>query len=198
MPKDLPSPELLCKLLRYDGCSGKLFWRSRTNDMFSSNGLMASQRCRAWNTRYCNRPAFDSNDQFGYKRGQVMGKFLRAHRVIWAMETGAWPSDQIDHINGDRADNRMFNLRDVNISENGRNRAISSANTSGVCGVIWNKGGSRWVAHIHSGGRRLYLGSSESFSTMASVRKSAEAEFGYQPRHGTKNRYTPAHSKPQG
>jgi hypothetical protein len=58
----------------------------------------------------------------GYTRFSVLNKRYMAHRLAWLYVTGAWPRGQIDHINGDRSDNRWANLRDVTPSENARNR----------------------------------------------------------------------------
>lgn len=62
------------------------------------------------------------NHQTGYKRVKLDGKDYGAHRVAWLLHYGEWPKQQIDHINGNRGDNRMCNLRDVSQTENQQNR----------------------------------------------------------------------------
>lgn len=88
---------------------------------------------------------------------------VRAHRLIWAIKTGEWLSSEydVDHINGNRADNRWINLRKSVRFQNGRNRKQSTANTSGFKGVVRNyesKTGQRWIAQLRVGGKSLYLG----------------------------------------
>lgn len=58
----------------------------------------------------------------GYRRVCINGKQLRAHRIAWFIYHGAMPNDQVDHVNRNRDDNRISNLRDVSNAENQRNR----------------------------------------------------------------------------
>jgi hypothetical protein len=60
-----------------------------------------------------------------YVEGRKGSAFFRAHRAIWALHFGDWPQQTLDHINRDRADNRIENLRDVSHQENQRNRSIT-------------------------------------------------------------------------
>lgn len=87
----------------------------------------------------------------GYVRISVEpGKFLQAHRLAWALVHGKWPDQIIDHINGDRADNRFDNLRDISTKMNIQNqRRASKNNKSGLLGVSWSKTMKRWVARIY-------------------------------------------------
>ena len=79
-------------------------------------------------------------------------KFL--HRII--MDA---PDDKmVDHINGNKRDNRRENLRLCNNTENGRNRGKQSTNTSGFKGVCWNKQKSKWKAEIQVDGKSKFLG----------------------------------------
>ena len=84
---------------------------------------------------------------------------ILAHRAAWAIHFGEWPSGEIDHINGDEADNRMKNLRDVSKSVNQQNkRKPRSDNTCGFLGVGWHKAAKKWRAQISISGRVVYLG----------------------------------------
>ena len=67
--------------------------------------------------------------------GKETSKMFRQHRVIWLLVHKSWPTDEIDHINGNKIDNRPSNLRDVSRSDNQRNSKIRSNNTSGTMGV---------------------------------------------------------------
>lgn len=124
----------------------------------------------------------------GYRHVQMDGHTYKAHRIIWLMVHGEWveyPAFEIDHINGDRSDNRLSNLRKVTKSGNQRNASQRVNNTSGVHGVNWkptyngNGNGGRWVARIWNGPRHVYLGSFKSLRDAAIARKAAERALGF-------------------
>lgn len=94
----------------------------------------------------------------GYRYLWVDGKCKLAHRLAWLITTGDEPAGQIDHINGDRLDNRISNLRVASRSENGQNRGIQANNTSGYVGVSWHKANAMWWAGIKLNGKRKSLG----------------------------------------
>jgi hypothetical protein len=148
----LPTPEVLRKLLRYEPETGKLFWRQRTADMFST-----LRDCNAWNSTWADREAFTA-DMRGYRMGTIFSKMHRSHRVIWAMQTGEWPQADIDHINGDRADNRWINLRSATRSENLKNAKSRSGASSPYLGVYRHTPGEKWYARITANGKRIHLG----------------------------------------
>lgn len=102
----------------------------------------------------------------------------------------------MDHINGDRADNRIINLRDVPKAENARNVGIGVRNTSGVMGVTWNKRSRRWSAQIFRSGKMTILGRFETFDEAVAVRAAAEQELGYQQGHGRRPSYRRALASP--
>lgn len=71
----------------------------------------------------------------GYLVVRISGKLYSNHRTIWLMQTGEMPKEHIDHINGDKTDNRLVNLREATNAENLRNRGKQSNNASGFKGV---------------------------------------------------------------
>jgi hypothetical protein len=90
---------------------------------------------------------------------------LYAHRLAWLYMTGEWPKLEIDHVNGDRADNRFCNLRDVPTHVNAQNKRASMVTSrSGLLGVsrqsYMSKSGEqvKWNARIETCGRRRYIG----------------------------------------
>jgi len=179
MPKELPSPKLLRKLLRYEPDTGKLFWLERPDSMFKS-----LRHSKTWNTKFLGREAFTATNSHGYRHGELLGRFVRAHRVAWAIETGAWPIEQIDHINGKPSDNRFSNLRQVSNVMNARNKKLSSNNKSGFIGVSWMKGVNKWQAYITVDGDRHHIGLFECAEQAATARKKADIDFGFHENHG--------------
>ena len=105
-----------------------------------------------------NKPA-NSMDVHGYVVVFFQGKIYKAHRLIWAILHGAFPSGQIDHINGVRHDNRTKNLRVVTQLQNAQNKPNRfKTNKSGYRGVCWNARAKKWQAGIHANGASIYLG----------------------------------------
>lgn len=155
----LPTPETLRKLLRYDPETGKMFWLPRTPDMFSGNDWESERSCKSWNSKNSEKVAFRVARKDGYLQGKIARVSYLSHRVAWAIDRGAWPDSDIDHINGDRSDNRIVNLREATDTENGRNRGKNKNNRSGYKGVSKFKNEKRWGARICENGNKHYLGS---------------------------------------
>ena len=181
--KDLPSPELLRQLLRYEPETGKLYWRTRTPDMFNKGKRSVEHSCNQWNSRYAGQEAFTADNGQGYKQGCLLGKPYKAHRIIWAIVNGEW-IDEVDHVTGVRSDNRIANLRDGSNGENRKNLRLPLVNTSGVMGVSWFKKIKKWHSYINADGQRIRLGYFENFDDAVSARKSAEVKYGYHKNHG--------------
>lgn len=99
-----------------------------------------------------------SIDAEGYVKLFLFGRLVSAHRVVWFIKTGAWPSAAIDHINTLRADNRWSNLRRATVYENSLNRGKQKNNTSGYKGVSWNAKKRKWKAAITANSRPRHLG----------------------------------------
>ncbi len=182
--KPLPTPDELRQLLRYEPETGKLFWKDRTPDMFRDGAHRAAWVCKRWNTKYAGREAFTTDNCNGYKIGGIENKSYLAHRVIWAMTSGKWPEADIDHINGDRRDNRLINLREVSRSENLRNMRRLDTNTSGRTGVYRDRAREKWMAYIQNDGKLVNLGRFDAFEDAVKAREQAEMRFGYHPNHG--------------
>lgn len=85
----------------------------------------------------------------GYRRVKLAGKYYQAHRVAWLMVYKTWPNI-IDHIDGNRSNNRIANLRDVCVRVNNQNwHGAQDNNVSGVLGVTEKKNG-KYVARINT------------------------------------------------
>jgi hypothetical protein len=110
----------------------------------------------------------------GYRKVVVENYQTYAHHVAWYFITGDWPSEQIDHVNGDRADNRACNLRLATQSQQNYNTKINVANTSGHKGVARCSKTNRWRAYITVGKKQKFLGNHMSFEDAVSARRAAE------------------------
>lgn len=116
-------------------------------------------RTKAWNTRYGGKPALTCRSAGGYMVGQIDGKDVYAHRVAWTLAVGEIPAGfDIDHINGDKSDNRITNLRLASRSENSRNKRAQQKSTSSYLGVSWSERYGKWVAQITDHGKNIFLG----------------------------------------
>jgi hypothetical protein len=179
-----PTPEFLRELLKYDPETGKLFWLPRGVHLFAAGKQPAERMCRSWNTKHVGKAAFTAVNSAGYHMGAILNSHYLAHRVIWAIVHGKWPQNQVDHINGTRADNRIVNLRSVTHLENHKNCKLSTSNTSGRVGVRWRGCRSKWQARIYVDGREKHLGYFDSFEEASDARKAAEIKYDFHENHG--------------
>lgn len=171
--------EALHEAVHYNPDTGVLTWCERPESHFGS--LSAHKR---WNTRYAGRRAFAAKNRGGYLHGSFNKVSVYAHRVAFALYHGSWPFEQIDHINGDRADNRAVNLREVTNRENHRNRpARKDMSSEDVFGVRRSPCGKRWRAQI-KGVKNTHLGTFASKADAIAARKAAERKYGYHANHG--------------
>lgn len=175
-PARLPSQDVLLRLLRYEAETGKLFWRDRPPEMFSREKDWVG-----WQTRYAGCEAFTTPSK-GYWQGSLCKKTVAAHRVAWKMATGEEPW-MLDHINGNRADNRLINLRVASPLDNARNAARYRCNESGIAGVRWHSTRRKWQAYIRSGSLQ-HLGYFSTLEDAAAARKAAEARLEFHPNSG--------------
>jgi len=131
--------EAASKIFSYDQDTGVMTWVARP-----------SKRVRLGSEA-------GSMNAYGYLRVRVEGRSYLVHRLAWLLSRGHWPTNQIDHINGIRTDNRISNLREATPLENQQNLKLRKNNSSGFIGV--RKSLARWQALIAVGGKRICLGS---------------------------------------
>jgi hypothetical protein len=119
----------------------------------------------------------------GYIDIRLFGKRHKAHRLAFLYTHGYMP-EQVDHINHDKQDNRICNLRDSNNIENCMNRTKYKSNKSGVAGVSWHKRDKVWTAQIKVNFRQINLGSFMNKEDAVLARQEAEVLYGFHTNHG--------------
>ena len=100
--------------------------------------------------------------KIGYCAVKIQGTNYRAQRLAFFYMMGRWPSRDIDHIDGNKQNNRWVNLREATRSQNGANRGMTKKNSSGYKGVAWDEKLQKWRAAIGVNYRRIHLGLFES------------------------------------
>lgn len=156
VPRQEITAEYLRSILHYESETGIFTWKVSTSRNVKAGDVAGSQ----------------NGD--GYMQIRVCSRSYLAHRLAWLYEHGEWPKDQIDHINRDRSDNRIENLREVTNKQNHQNRSKPSNNTSGHPGVSWDKRASKWRARIEHNQKQIHLGLFTDLEEALSARKAAE------------------------
>ncbi len=135
--KPPPTIEELRHAFDYDCETGLFTWRNPTPKSRAKLGAVTGHR----------KPT-------GYIALSLNARSVWAHRAAWAHYHGEWPSGFVDHINQDKSDNRICNLRVADRAENNWNRRSKSD----VTGASLRKGGRLWKAFIRHRGERFFLG----------------------------------------
>ena len=171
------SIELLRAAVDYNPETGALTWRPRLPMFWPEHGETSR-----FNRQMAGRKVGCVNGD-GYRHFEVGGRHVKSHRAAWALFYGCWPEDQIDHINGDKLDNRIANLREVDSKQNSQNKARPLNNKSGVVGVHYCNTSKKWHAKIQ--GR--VIGRFDDFAAAVAARKDAAVQAGFHPNHGRVN-----------
>lgn len=140
------------KYLTYCPEDGTLIWKQR-----DFSGQPHPNLRWGWNKKFAGKKAGIIDNQ-GYLSIRIWAVHYGGHRIIWEMHYGPIPAGmQIDHINRQRADNRLENLRLATHGQNTMNCGARKTNSSGYKGVYRRK--NRWIASIQANNSRKYLGS---------------------------------------
>lgn len=171
------------RLITYDETNGVLYWKPRLPEDFPSakNSLRA---CLSWNGRYAGTEALGCLGNRGYKVGMLLGEWVTAHTVCYALKHGAWPDGEIDHIDGNKLNNTAANLRCVSPQENKKNMPIYHNNKSGHTGVSYRAKTGKWIAAIGVDGKNLHIGCFDTLQDAVAARQMAEKDHGFHKNHG--------------
>jgi hypothetical protein len=136
------SAERLRELLEYSPDTGEFRWKVKSKTRWVRPGAIAG-----------------CVDHHGYRRIVVAGHRYAAHRLAWFYVHGRWPSEQIDHINGDGTDNRICNLREASHAENQQYKGATKRSSTGLKGAYRrSKGRCGFSAAISVNGKVIRLG----------------------------------------
>ena len=138
-PKPLPPLAVLREMFRYDPDTGAIW------NLVSRTRRRSGERA-------------ESVDAAGYFTVSVRGAVLKAARVAWYLHYGKEPTAFVDHIDGNKQNNRILNLRDATHILNTYNRAVASHSKSRIKGVHRRKDNGLWRAYISANGKRVSLG----------------------------------------
>lgn len=142
MATEILTQSLLKNVLRYEPDTGHFYWIAPCS-RFSM--VKPGQRAGSLHSR-------------GYIVLKVYGRSYRAHRLAWFYVHGEWPHPEIDHINRNKIDNRIANLRVTDHLGNMQNKGLYRSNSSGYTGVSWHKQRGKWVAQIQVAKRNHHIG----------------------------------------
>jgi len=125
---------------------------------------------------------FNGSLSSGYRIARVKRVFPRLHHIVWYLNTGEWPKQPLDHIDGDKGNNHSDNLRLSTHKENSRSyRRISENASSKWRGVSLTKNRIKWCSSIWVGGKRTHLGLFTCEKEAALAYNYAALKDGYSP-----------------
>ena len=154
-------------LFKYDPKTGNLYRRVKGTEEFRS------------------KPA-GTKTKTGYIQIGVNGKLYLAHRIIMLLVNKNLSDDyQVDHIDHNRLNNKLNNLRVVSQSGNMRNSGVRSDSSTGVTGVVYLEGARKYRANIFVRGKRIHIGLYQTLEEAATARKEADVKYGYHKNHGS-------------
>jgi hypothetical protein len=148
----------LREVLNYDAPTGVFTWR-----------IKLSRKTVVGRKAGSTKPS-------GYVSIRIDTSGYYAHRLAWCYVYGSWPEEEIDHINGLRADNRISNLRQASRKQNMENR-VQATGSSGYRGVCWLEANQKWRASIVHNRKNIYLGLFETAEEASDAYNQAASHF---------------------
>jgi len=151
--------EYIRNILNYDPNTGIFTWNKKTHHSNDVDDVVGT-------------------NLLGYLTVKLKNKNRYLHRLAFLYIDGCIPKE-IDHLNGNRSDNRFNNLAPTSRQDNMKNKKRYKTNKSGCTGVQYNKKNYRWVARIRVDKKEIHLGSFVSYSDAVDARKNAEVLYGF-------------------
>ena len=156
--------QLAKALFNYDPESGELTWRVQTGATHKGKraGTLQKHKVEGYTS---------------YIGVSILNEGYKAHRIIWLLQTGEWPTKHIDHIDGNGLNNKWSNLREVTPSQNIINQRVRSDSTSGVKGVSYDRKRNMWYVYIDIDKKRKHLGRYHTKEEAIAARSAAEKVY---------------------
>jgi hypothetical protein len=149
----------IVELLSYEPATGEFRWKVRRGNNGANVGDIAGEITR-----------------FGYRRICVDGRSYPAHHLAWLIHYGSWPSLHVDHIDRNRSNNAIENLREATSGQNRANSKVQSTSLSGIKGVGWHKREQKWQARISINGKLKHLGNFDKVDDAAAAYRTAATQ----------------------
>lgn len=159
MSKQILTQQELKTLLSYDRLTGNFTWLVKIADKIKVGAVAGT------------------TNGSGYRQIRIHNRIYLAHRLAWLYEFGEFPCELLDHVNRNRSDNRIENLRECNQSQNMQNAPKQKRSTSGVRGVSFHSKSKKWRAEITISGSSKYLGLFANKADAIAARKAAEITY---------------------
>jgi len=147
----------LLSLLHYDPDTGEFTWKVR-----KANCIAVGDR------------AGGVRPKDGYRMIQISGRFYLEHRLAWFYVHGQWPGDCVDHINFNKADNRIANLRKAEKWQNCCHRDLNAHAPSGCSGVNFRSDMDKWRVRVGANGKRTTIGHYDTYEEAVAARMRAK------------------------
>lgn len=174
--------KIIKELIIYNKETGIINWNPRTSKNAKNVACM-----KAFNTRFANKIAgnIKKNIKTGrkYYEIKIFSKKYQSHRIIFLYMTGSFPKNEVDHIDGNGLNNKWENLREVNKSDNQRNRKLNKNNSTG-CPGVYRLANNKYRVKINHDNKELHLGYYNDLDTAIKIRKKYEIIFNYHINHG--------------
>lgn len=159
-----------------DFSTGRLSWKSRPLSHFSS-----VRGCNSANAKFAGRDVAPKLNNRGYRvvgiTFQGDARIYLQHRIVFALATGAWPSDMLDHIDGDRANNSISNLRPCTMQQNAMNQPGKLPSKGRLKGASFHQRLGKWSASICVDYRKRHLGYFDTAEAAHTAYQTAAAEL---------------------
>jgi len=149
--------------------------QAQANELFEYNDGSLLWKNRANNLKHCSKNA-GHLDNDGYLRTRVNGKLYLNHRIIFLMKNGYFPKI-VDHIDGNKLNNKIENLRKATKSQNSLNKKTRVDSRSGIKNVYWYKPTEKWKVAISINQKRKHIGYFENLELAELVALEASNKF---------------------